>query len=459
MKQLKAHFQRILDEGKPKPNRKGEFDKGDSTLSVFGAQLRFDLSTGRLPVTTSKELKFEAMAKEIAWMIRGETNIKTLGCGIWNKWALPEALMIRQPRHESEIIRDLMVLKPELTVTEASQYLFSLVKQHINIAEGTTVRVNVSKVDGDAPEVWEDKPLTAEMLDPYNITTEGVTVDYDAIDKTLNDLGIEPIEMIPQFDAGYCGPIYGKQWRAFESVVLRQGYKHAIEIDQFMEAYRTLRDDIYSRRNIVSAWNPALITESRHDLVTNITLGNMGLPPCHWGFQLYVAGQGEDTTLSLGLKLRSSDSGVGLPFNIASYAAMAYIFAAEFNLKLGDLVVDIGDAHIYRSHIEGVKEYIERPEHELPEFTLVADYRFHKDRVCLAAIEAKVDELTYDSPEIRAAEIRKEVNKFYDSEIVGTPAAKEALFKLFIDNIDYRVITESIKGYKSEPFIKLDLYD
>lgn len=459
MKQLKAHFQRILDTGADKPNRRGEFDQPDSTLSVFGSQLRFDLSTGQLPVTTSKELKFEAMAKEITWMIRGETNIKTLGCGIWDKWALKEDLAIKQPKHESEIVRELMTLKPELTVPQASQFLFGIVLDHTTFPEGLTKLVNVATGEGDQEEKWENVALTKETAGPYDLQAEGVVVNYEAIDEAIRALGIEPYNFIPQFEAGYCGPIYGQQWRAFESVVKRQGQKGIVVTDQLMEAYRTLRDDIYSRRNIVSAWNPGLITESGVDLKTNIALGNMGLPPCHYGLQLYVDGRPGQQRLSLELRLRSSDSGVGLPFNIGSYAFIAYMYAAEFNLSLADFVVSIGDGHIYLSHVDGIKEYIARPEHELPKFTFIEKYAQIKERVCKDALVKYVDQLTYETAEQRDAAIAKELDKYFNPKTIDTSAGKEAMFKLFLDNVDYTAITECIEGYTSEPFIKLDLHD
>lgn len=468
MKQLKQHFQRILDEGKDKPNRKGEFDQGNSTLSVFGAQLRFSLRDGTLPVTTSKELKFESMAKEITWMIRGETNTKTLGCGIWDKWALKDDLVIRRVKSEQEIIMELSRKDPTVNINELSLQLFNIVMKNTTIFEGATLRVNTA--EEGAPEVWEDIPATKEMLTPFNLgqvalikegcdPEPGLTIDNEGIDADIEALGIQPFNIIPQFDAGYCGPIYGKQWREFETLVKRQGRQEIVKVDQFMEAYRMLRNDAYSRRNIISAWNPGLITESGIDLQTNIALGNMGLPPCHYGMQFYVSGQGEDKELSLLLKLRSSDSGLGLPFNIASYAFIAYIYAAEFGMKLGDLVVHIGDAHIYKSHIDGIKEYIARPEHDLPKFNFIEKYEDMKMRVCVDAINKRVDQLTYDSEEARDEAADKELIKYYGNGIEQTPAGKEALFQLFLDNLDYTVLTECIEDYVCEPHIKLPLYD
>ena len=358
---------------------------------------------------------------------------------------------------------------PTVNINELSLQLFNLVLKNTTIKEGATLKVNTSQAEGDVPEVWEDVPATKENITPFNMNQvavyvddepqPGLDIDYDALDEDIRAMGVEPYNIIPQFDAGYCGPIYGKQWREFESVVTRQGRPEIVKVDQFMEAYRMLRNDPYSRRNIISAWNPGLITESGIDLKTNIALGNMGLPPCHYGMQFYVSGQGEDKELSLLLKLRSSDSGLGLPFNIASYAFIAYIYAAEFNLKLGDLVVHIGDAHIYKSHIEGIKEYIARPEHELPKFNFIEKYKDIKTRVCVDAINAKVDQLTYDSEDDRNEAADNELIKYFGGDVDETPAGKEALFQLFLDNLDYTVLTECIKDYVCEPHIKLPLYD
>lgn len=453
MKQLKQHFQRILDEGRDKPNRKGEFDQGDSTLSVFGAQLRFSLRDGTLPVTTSKELKLEAMAKEITWMLRGETNINTLGCSIWDQWALQKDLSIRYPKSESDIIIELSKSSPNKPVVEISKELWEIVKKHTTIAEGVTITTRLTE---DGPETLV--PLTLDNLSPQDLSITGVNTDYNKVDEDILAMGVNPYNEVKQYDAGYCGPIYGKQWRAFESVVKMQGHQQLVVTDQLMEAYRTLRDDIYSRRNLVSAWNPGLITMSGIDLPTNIATGKMGLPPCHYGMQLYVSGQDDDIELSLGLNLRSSDSGVGLPFNIASYAFIAYIYAAEFDLKLGDLVVNIGDAHIYKSHIDGIKEYIARPEHELPKFNFIEKYKEIKTDTCVKAINAYVDQLTYDTVDDRNDAADKELIKYFGNGVPETPAGKEALFNMFLDNIDYTALTKCVEGYTHEGFIKLDLY-
>lgn len=133
------------------------------------------------------------------------------------------------------------------------------------------------------------------------------------------------------YENGELGPVYGHQWRNFGSV------------DQLRSAYDTILNDPYSRRNIVSAWNPPEIP-------------SMALPPCHTMFQFYVDGD----ELSLQLYQRSADLFLGGPFNIASYSLLVYLMARVTGLKPGDFVWSIGDAHLYSNHIEQVKEQLSR---------------------------------------------------------------------------------------------------
>lgn len=133
------------------------------------------------------------------------------------------------------------------------------------------------------------------------------------------------------YENGELGPVYGHQWRNFGSV------------DQLRSAYDTILNDPYSRRNIVSAWNPPEIS-------------SMALPPCHTMFQFYVDGD----ELSLQLYQRSADLFLGGPFNIASYSLLVYLMARVTGLKPGDFVWSIGDAHLYSNHIEQVKEQLSR---------------------------------------------------------------------------------------------------
>jgi thymidylate synthase len=141
---------------------------------------------------------------------------------------------------------------------------------------------------------------------------------------------------------GNLGPIYGYQWRSWPD------YSGG-HIDQITDVINTIRNHPDSRRLIVSAWN-----------VSDIP--NMKLPPCHCFFQFYVA----DGKLSLQLYQRSADIFLGVPFNIASYALLLKMMAQVTNLREGDFVHTLGDAHIYTNHLEQVKLQLSRKPLPLP---------------------------------------------------------------------------------------------
>ena len=145
---------------------------------------------------------------------------------------------------------------------------------------------------------------------------------------------------------GDLGPVYGVQWRSWPS-------PDGSHIDQIQQALDTLKNNPDSRRNLVSAWN---VSE----------LDQMALMPCHLLFQLYVA----NDTLSLQVYQRSADMFLGVPFNIASYAALAHMFAQQAGLKVGDLIWTGGDCHIYNNHVEQVQEQLSREPREYPQLKL-----------------------------------------------------------------------------------------
>jgi thymidylate synthase len=210
---------------------------GTGTLSVFGYQMRFDLSAG-LPLVTTKMLHVRSIIHELLWFLRGETNTRYLrdnGVTIWDEWADAE---------------------------------------------------------------------------------------------------------------GELGPVYGKQWRRWETADGRS-------IDQLTEVVRQLKEEPNSRRILVSAWN---VGELEH----------MALLPCHALFQLYVAG-GE---LSCQLYQRSADAFLGVPFNIASYALLTHMLAQQCDLHVGDLVWSGGDCHLYVNHLQQVQTQLSRSPYPLPQLVL-----------------------------------------------------------------------------------------
>ena len=142
--------------------------------------------------------------------------------------------------------------------------------------------------------------------------------------------------------AGELGPVYGRQWRSWPA-------PDGSTIDQIANVVAAIRRDPDSRRLIVTAWNPAEIHK-------------MALPPCHCLFQFHVAGG----RLSCQLYQRSADVFLGVPFNIASYALLTLMVAQVTRLEPGEFVHTLGDAHLYRDHLEQARLQLTRPPRKLP---------------------------------------------------------------------------------------------
>lgn len=155
---------------------------------------------------------------------------------------------------------------------------------------------------------------------------------------------------------GDLGPVYGHQWRNWNSE----------EIDQIQELIETLKINPNSRRMLVSAWNPSVLPDISVSFAENVANGKAALPPCHAFFQFYVA----DGKLSCQLYQRSADIFLGVPFNIASYALLTMMIAQVCGLKPGDFVHTFGDAHIYNNHIEQVNLQLSRELRPLPKMVL-----------------------------------------------------------------------------------------
>lgn len=174
---------------------------------------------------------------------------------------------------------------------------------------------------------------------------------------------------------GDLGPVYGKQWRSWQCPDGRK-------IDQITQVIEQIKKNPDSRRHIVVAYNPADVEQ-------------MALPPCHSFFQFYVA----NAKLSCQLYQRSADIFLGLPFNIASYALLTHMVAQVCDLKVGDFVHTIGDAHLYLNHLEQAHLQLSRAPRALPQLKLnpdiknIFDFKF-----------SDVEILNYDPhPAIKAA--------------------------------------------------------
>jgi thymidylate synthase len=242
MKQYHDLVKHVLENGTQKGDR-----TGTGTISVFGYQMRFDLSEG-FPMVTTKKLHLKSIIHELLWFLKGDTNIAYLqenGVKIWDAWA---------------------------------------------------------------------------------------------------------------DENGNLGPVYGHQWRNWNSE----------EIDQITELIETLKTNPNSRRMLISAWNPSVLPDTKVSFSENVANGKAALPPCHAFFQFYVS----EGKLSCQLYQRSADIFLGVPFNIASYALFTMMIAQVCGLEAGEFIHTFGDAHIYNNHIEQVNLQLSREPRKLPTMKL-----------------------------------------------------------------------------------------
>ena len=174
--------------------------------------------------------------------------------------------------------------------------------------------------------------------------------------RSLNEVGVTIWDEWADPETGELGPVYGAQWRRW------RGADGEVR-DQIADLVRGLRDNPYSRRHIVTAWNPSDVED-------------MALPPCHCLFQFEVSPPTETEprpTLSCQLYQRSADVFLGVPFNIAGYALLTCILARHLGYAPGWFVHTLGDAHLYTNHLDQVATQLERDARPLPTIALPND--------------------------------------------------------------------------------------
>lgn len=208
-------------------------------------------------------------------------------------------------------------------LTTKKVHLKSIIHELLWFISGST---NIKYLVDNNVNIWNEWP--------YEIFKK--SKDYN--NESLKEF-VEKIKNDKKFALKYgnLGPVYGKQWRDFNGV------------DQLNKVIDDIKHNPYSRRHIVSAWNPSEIE-------------NMALPPCHAFMQFYV----NDGYLSLQLYQRSGDVFLGIPFNIASYALLLMMVAQVTNLKPKEFIHTIGDAHIYKNHLDQINLQLKRKPRNLP---------------------------------------------------------------------------------------------
>lgn len=230
-------------------------------------------------------------------------------------------------------------------ITTKKVFFSSVVSELLWFLEGSTNEHRLAEIKAD------NKPYDQLSY------KERHTIWTDNFDKQGRDLG---------YTDGELGCIYGSQWRHFVSAIevkdklsgskdLYNVYYRPKVVDQIADVIEQIKNNPTSRRLLVSAWNAGVIDQ-------------MALPPCHYAFQFYVDGD----KLSLMYQMRSNDLFLGCPFNIASYALLLHIVAKITGKIPHELIASLGDCHIYKNHIEQVKEQLSRTPHKLPQLELPA---------------------------------------------------------------------------------------
>ena len=234
-------------------------------------------------------------------------------------------------------------------VTTKSLAWRSVVSELLWFLEGSTNEHRLAEIKNDNKPYAELTEKERRTIWTANFNAQGVQLGYKD---------------------GELGRIYGCQWRGFRGVkeikdpMYNQDgsihgynvYYQTIEVDQVKNVIEQIKHNPVSRRLVVSAWNPAEL-----DIAT--------LPPCHYSYQFSVDGD----KLSLMYQMRSNDLFLGCPFNIASYALLLHIVARITNKVPHELIASLGDCHIYKNHIEQVKEQLSRTPHKLPQLELPAN--------------------------------------------------------------------------------------
>lgn len=340
MKQYLDLMETVLTKGRHRVTPRN----GASTLGVFGEQMRFDLSEG-FPLITTRKLNYYSAIAEMVWMLSGSTNnedLNALDVHIWDQWAAPASLPERL----------------NYTIAERKKlYTQKLALQSTNEGAISLLVNGSSEVDLDKAGIPRNR--------------------YRG----------------PAIRKGELGPIYGQMWRAWPSA-------SGTSIDQIQTLLDNLRNRPYSRRHVISAWNPALLPDENLTPVENIEAGRQCLPACHttvqfsvepmtiaerfaWfethvsqmntrrmklvpegdpsGFAPVLTGLGVPTDrLSCNLFARSQDVPVGTAFNMVGYAFLTMAIAHVLRMAPGEYIHSCGDAHIYTNQVELAKVQLKR---------------------------------------------------------------------------------------------------
>lgn len=391
MKQYLDLLDRVLTNGKIKHNR-----TGIDTISISGAMLEFDMSTGKFPLLTTKKMGLKTIFSELEMFIKGITSKKFLQdrkSGIWNAWCNPQKVPYSTDPEQQKLMAtedDLGPIygfngnywemnettKPEKRMKTAPFYYKSDPQLIMNVGE-----IGDSTATEEFISVYS-KPLYEKV---YTIWESILERCYDEASDLFADYGARGFFVFPRWHILSCFlkditriPGWHQFMREPDRYVLSENYyitncysdtttawiskeddfmymtqpgipRKKLPINQLKAVIDTLKTDPTSRRMIVSYWNPSLMSQ-------------MALPPCHYCYEFLSDGESVDLLFNM----RSVDCFLGMPFDIAHYAMLLLLICKQVNMKPGKLIGFFADTHIYTNHLDQVKEQLSREPFESP---------------------------------------------------------------------------------------------
>jgi thymidylate synthase len=410
MIQYKQLLQTIIDNGVEKSDR-----TNTGTRSIFGHQMRFNLSEG-FPLVTTKKVFTKGIIHELLWFLSGNTNIKYLlanGVNIWNEWAdeygnlgpvygkawrsfgsKPESIIQPKPKLKSGVEPTYLSVangsgKEGKLLKKTWEGMIDRCYNKRNIMykhygyKGVYVCdrwLEYSAFEEDAKNLpgWS---LKEQEPRKYSLDKDGIGNGFVYSSSTCQwitnvenaNLKNEYIYTVEKDNKLYTftnptdfcqkndieGKNFSDLWTGNKNAKIRDGFKFVSKvkkdkgIDQIANLISEIKQNPDSRRLIISAWDPSWLKYG-------------ALPPCHTMFQFYVA----NGKLSCQLYQRSADVFLGVPFNIASYALLTHMIAQVCGLGVGEFVHTLGDAHLYLNHMDQAKEQLQREPLPLPQLIL-----------------------------------------------------------------------------------------
>ena len=348
--------QDVLANGKLYSNGKGK------CLGVIGAQVKYDISN-TIPVVTAKKTNFRWAMVEMAMFIKGISHIdflKPYGAEkLWEGQALSEDHIVETIRPPLEVIKEFSE-KTNTSVDEATKFMNERAQQYSDAKVALIGRLAPAEELG--VEITEGEYLSQ---DEYKTKIQELET---WLAEPFVELGIEI--RIPKTvrTKGDLGPIYGSQWRSWTGIAPNG---KTVRIDQIKDIIGKLRRASTTRQAILTSWYPLNIVDESYSYDDKIKAGLMGQPPCHVNYHFLVRENEEgELALNTTVWLRSNDLMLGHPFNAIGATVLTHLMANELGFKVGQLTMQISDAHLYEEHIEGAKEYCERPVHDVPTFNL-----------------------------------------------------------------------------------------